>query len=320
MTLSNEELLEMYRLLLFARRNDEKICEIYASRGLPELHHSSLGEEAIAVGTTFKLRQDDYVLPSLRARGMFYTKGVSANLMMAGMFGKKTGPAGGKATSHHMGDLKLGVLPGTGLIGSSIPIATGAALGIKQMGKDSVVITTFGDGASSRGDFHESLNLASVWKLPIVFVCENNAYAIGTCQQKQMAIQNVADRAPGYGIPGVIVDGNDIIAVFEATQRAVARARAGEGPTLLECKTKRWRGHSENDKDLYRCAQETAAMRSDCPVKRFEAYLLEKGVLSEKMVSIMEMQVQKIIDESVKFAEESPFPAPEEALGDVFSL
>ncbi|RXG63013.1 thiamine pyrophosphate-dependent dehydrogenase E1 component subunit alpha, partial [Candidatus Atribacteria bacterium 1244-E10-H5-B2] len=253
---------------------------------------------------------------TLRSRGMFYTKGVSTKIMMAGMYGKKTGPSGGKGTSHHMGDLNLGILVGSGLIGSSIPIAVGAALGLKEIGKDSVVVTTFGDGASSRGDFHESLNLAAVWKLPVIFICENNGYAISTPVCKQMAIKNVADRR--YGMPAVIVDGNDVLAVFKATQKAVGRARRGEGPTLIECKTDRWRGHSENDKGGYRDQKEVEKMKQNCPVKRFKEYLMEKGILNKKLEAEIEKQVCIEIDEAVKFAEENPFPAPEEALSDVY--
>jgi len=319
MKLTNEELIEMYRLLLLTRKNDERINEIYARKGLPELPHSCMGEEAIAVGCTYKLRQDDYIIPSLRARGMFLVKGIPTKVMMAGAYGKRTGPARSLSTSHHMGDVSKGVMIGTGLIGSSLAVATGAALGLKDMGKDTVFVISFGDGASSQGDFYESLNLAVIWKLPVIFVCENNGYAISTTTARQMGVENVADKATGLGVPAVIVDGNDVMAVFEATQEAVARARKGEGPTLVECKTNRWRGHSENDRDAYRNSAEVEAMQRDCCVTRFEKHLLEKGILTPTLAAEIMQSVAQEIDEAVKFAEESPFPAPEEALRHVYA-
>ncbi len=319
MILTREDLLEMYRLMLLTRKHDERVVEIYARKGLPELPHTSIGEEAVGIGCSYKLRPDDYILPSLRDRGMFYAKGVSFRTMMAGMYGKRTGPAKSKATSHHMGDLKLGVLAGSGLIGSSIPLAVGAALGIKQLGKDSVVITTFGDGASSRGDCHESMNLAAVWQLPVIFVIGNNGYAISTPQSKQMAVKDLAVRAQGYGMPGYTIDGNDIMAVFATGQEAIARARRGEGPTLIECKTNRWRGHAENDRDLYRTQEDREAMRQDCPIERFEKYLKERDILNPVLKEQIEKSVLAEIEDAVRFAEESPFPAPEEAEGHVYA-
>ncbi len=319
MNLTKDELREMYRLLLLTRKNDERVNEIYARKGLPELPHSCMGEEAIAVGCTYKLRQDDYIIPSLRARGMFLVKGIPTKVMMAGAYGKRTGPARSISTSHHMGDMSKGIMLGTGLIGSSVAVATGAALGLKDMGKDSVSLISFGDGASSQGDFFESLNLAAIWKLPVIFVCENNGYAISTTTDRQMAVENVADKAAGLGVSAVIVDGNDVLAVFEATQEAVARARRGEGPTLVECKTNRWHGHSENDRDNYRNPAEVEAMKRDDCVKRFEKYLLDKGVLTPELAAKIMQSVLQEIDEAVKFAEESPFPAPEEALRDVYA-
>ncbi|KKM10150.1 hypothetical protein SY88_15590 [Clostridiales bacterium PH28_bin88] len=310
----------MYRLMLFIRRNDEKICEIYTRRGLPELPHSSQGEEAIPVGSAYKLQQGDYVLPSLRSRGYFYVMGITPDEMMAGMFGKKTGPAGGRATSHHMGDLTRGVLSGSGLVGSSIPIATGAALGLKQQGRPNVVITSFGDGATSRGDFHESLNLAAIWDLPVIFICENNEYAMSTPTSRQMKIAHVADRAKAYGMPGVIVDGQDVLAVFDGTQEAIARARRGEGPTLIECKTKRWRGHSEKDKGGYRDQTVEEEIRKADPVLFFQRYLLERSILTEELIKDLEALVIEQIEESVRFAEESPYPDPADCLTEVFAM
>lgn len=318
MELTREELLAVYRWLLLTRRTDEKVCEIYARQGLPELPHSSQGEEAIAVGCTFGLRKDDFILPSLRARGMFYVKGISSRKMMAGMFGKIDGPTGSIGTSHHMGSIRDGVLAGTGAIGSGIPLAVGSAWGLKQQGKDSVVVTTFGDGATSRGDFHEALNLAAVWKLPVVLICENNGLAISTPVTKQTAAASIAERAAGYGMPGVTVDGNEVLAVYRATQEAVARARKGEGPTLIECKTNRWRGHSENDRDSYRNQEELAKIKEDCPVRRFQDYLLSKGLVDGQLIAEIEASVREEVEDAVQFAINSPWPAPEEVKYKVF--
>ena len=230
---------KMYYYLYLTRYADEIFCQYYKQGRLQENHHSSQGEEALAVGSGILMREDDYILPSLRARGYFWTKGITVREMMAGMFGKVTGPAKGKNTSHHMGDMKRGVVLGSGIIGGALPVAVGVGLGIKKRGQDSVVLVSFGDGSTSRGDFHEAMNLAAVWKLPVLFVCENNRMAMGNTVEKEMAIDNIAVRASSYGMPGVTTDGNDLLAVYEATAEAVDRARKGGGPTLLEFTTHR---------------------------------------------------------------------------------
>ena len=243
--LKPQDLLEMYRLLRLTREFEDRLCALWGHGGVVELPHGSQGQEAIAIGACYGLRPQDQVLPSLRTRGAFIVKGVPTSLQMAGIFGKVTGPARGKSTTHHMADPERGVLLGTGLIGSDIPVAVGAALAFKLQKKDNVVVNFFGDGAAQRGDFHEGLNFAGVFKLPVIFVLENNGYAEYTPLEKHFAGDNFACRAEGYGFPGERIDGKDVLAVYEAVQHAIARARAGDGPTLLECMTYRYRSHCE---------------------------------------------------------------------------
>jgi TPP-dependent pyruvate/acetoin dehydrogenase alpha subunit len=240
-------------------------------------------------------------------------------IMMAGMFGRRNGSGKGRGPASHSGDNSIGLLAGTGLIGSGIPISTGAALAMKLQKKDSVALHFFGDGASNRGDFHEALNFAGVHKLPIVYVVDNNCYAMTVPATCAMAIQDIAVRATGYGFPGVVVDGNDVLAVYEATQKAIARARKGEGPTLVECKTYRWLGHSVNDPAVYRSAEEVESWKERCPLRRFERYLSGKGLLDDGKVKEVYRGVNEEIEKSIRFAEASPLPLPEDTLLDVYA-
>jgi pyruvate dehydrogenase E1 component alpha subunit len=238
---------------------------------------------------------------------------------MAEILGKKTGYCKGKGGSMHIADFKIGMLGATAVVGAGIPIAVGAGLSVKLRGTDQVVACFFGEGASNQGTFHESINMASIWKLPVIFVCENNLYAMGTRQSTVMAIENVADRAVAYGIPGVVVDGNDVSAVYEATQKAVERARKGEGPTLIECKTYRHKGHSRVDPAKYRPKEEVEEWLAKDPIKRFKEKLLQTNTLTESEIQQIEKEVYDEIEEAVKFAMGSPYPAPEEALEDVYA-
>jgi pyruvate dehydrogenase E1 component alpha subunit len=238
---------------------------------------------------------------------------------MAEILGKKTGYCKGKGGSMHIADFKIGMLGATAVVGAGIPIAVGAGLSAKLRKTDQVVACFFGEGASNQGTFHESINMASTWKLPVIFVCENNLYAMGTRQSRVMAIENVADRAVAYGIPGVVVDGNDVLAVYETTQKAVERARKGEGPTLIECKTYRLKGHSRVDPAKYRPKEEVEEWLAKDPIKRFKEKLLQTNTLTESEIQQIEKEVSAEIEEAVKFAMESPYPAPEEALEDVYA-
>lgn len=308
---------ELYYYLYLTRITDETSIKRYNQGLLAENPHSCQGEEAVAVGSGYALRKDDYILPSLRARGYFFVKGISSKVMMAGMYGKETGPARGKNTSHHMGQMEQGVIAGSGIIGGSLPIAVGVAIGIQMDNKDSVVMVSFGDGTTSRGDFHEAINLAAVWKLPVVFICENNRWAMGNPIEQEMAIENVAIRAKAYGIPGVTVDGNDVLEVYKATVDAIERARRGEGPTLVECNTQRWLGHSCRDTEKYR--DKEAEGPWVCPVEKFKEYLLNNSIFNEEEISAIEKAASKELDEAIQYAEESAYPSPEIVTTNVYA-
>jgi acetoin:2,6-dichlorophenolindophenol oxidoreductase subunit alpha len=314
-----EQLLDMFRLMVLAREFEEQMCEVHARTPIAELPHASTGQEAVAVGTCFRLRPDDIIIPSLRSHPALLTRGVSAKALMAGAFGKATSPSGGRNSSHHMGDMSLGVIAGSGVLASHLPVATGVALASKLEEKDYVSLAFFGDGASNRGDFHESLNLAAILKLPVIFVCENNLHALSIPASYHMAVPNVADRAAAYGIPGVIVDGNDVVAVDAATSKAVARARRGDGPTLLECKTYRWRGHSERDPTDPRPREEIAEWKARCPIARLGKLLREDLGVDESAVVALEESARAEAQEAVRFAQESSFPQPEGCLTGVYA-
>ncbi len=322
MTLTNDDLLRMYRWMVLTRCFEQRACDLQYQRNLPELEHASIGQEAIGVGACYGLRPDDIVVPSLRTRAAFLIRGVTPDRAMAAIYGKATGAARGKETSHHMGDKTLGLVAGSGVVGGSIAVAVGTALACKLLNTNRVTLCFFGDGASNRGDFHESLNLAAVQKVPAVFICENNLYALSTPASYHLPIPNVADRAASYGIPGVVVDGNDVVAVHDAVQQAVARARRHEGPTLIECKTYRWRGHSERDLkqgSYYRTSEEVEQWKTRCPIQRLRDQLLSGGTLSEANVRLIDEEMIQVVDKAVAFAEQSPYPAPEEALENVYA-
>ena len=315
------DLVAMYRLLLLTRRFEDRAC-LWNRRGeVFETPHSSIGQEAIAVGACFGLRDDDWVMPSLRTRGAFFARGADIKDVVATMCGKRNGYSFGHETSHHAGIPELGILVGSGVVGGSIAVATGAALGLKYRGSDSVVVDFFGDGAASRGDFHESLNLAGVSRLPIVFVCENNLYAMSVPRERQTAAEDIATRAQGYGFPGYIVDGNDVLAVHEAVHGAVNRARSGDGPTLLECKTYRMRPHCEipsMESEPWRAPEEVEAWRERDPLSRFARILIDRGTLSSESIDTMDGEIQTSLDEALEYAKQSPDPLPEDALTGIY--
>ena len=309
----------MYKRMLEIRFFEEKVFDLYAQNLVPGTIHLYLGEEAVAVGVCSLLKKDDYITSTHRGHGHCIAKGAELKRTMAEILGKKTGYCKGKGGSMHIADFKIGMLGATAVVGAGLPIAVGAGLSAKLRKTDQVVACFFGEGASNQGTFHESINMASIWKLPVIFVCENNLYAMGTHQSTVMAIENVADRAVAYGIPGVVVDGNDVLAVYEATQRAVERARKGEGPTLIECKTYRHKGHSRVDPAKYRPKEEVEEWLAKDPIKRFKEKLLQTNTLTEPEIQQIEKEVSAEIEEAVKFAMESPYPAPEEALEDVYA-
>jgi len=315
----NSKLLDMYRQMLTIRFFEEKVFELYGQNLVPGTIHLYAGEEAVAVGVCANLRRDDYITSTHRGHGHCIAKGARLDKTMAEILGRKTGYCKGKGGSMHIADFSVGMLGATAVVGAGIPIATGAGLSIRLRGTDQVAVCFFGDGASNQGTFHEGINLAAVWHLPVVFVCENNLYAMGTRQTRVMLIDNIADRAAGYGIPGVAVDGNDISAVFEAARVAVERARRGEGPTILECKTYRLKGHSRFDPAAYRPKDEVNEWLKKDAIARFQARLLERGIITEGEIQRAVEKARNDVEEATKFALESPFPEPAEALDDVYA-
>jgi pyruvate dehydrogenase E1 component alpha subunit len=317
-SLTREKLVEMHEKLVEIRFFEDKVFELYGQNLVPGTIHLYAGEEAVAVGACSALGRTDYITSTHRGHGHCIAKGADLKRTMAEILGKKTGYCKGKGGSMHIADFSIGMLGATAVVGAGLPIAVGAGLSAKLRKTDQVVVCFFGEGASNQGTFHESLNMASAWKLPVVFVCENNLYAMGTRQSRIMNVEDVAKRAVAYGISGKSVDGNDVIAVYEATRDAVEFARKGEGPTLIECKTYRRRGHSRVDPARYRPKEEVAEWLRRDPIKRFEDYLLQNDVLTEEELQTVKAQVADRIDDAVKFALESPYPAPEEALEDVY--
>ncbi len=319
MDLTEKDLLQMYRWMVLGRLFEEKTFELLKLGKLVGFHHPNVGQEAVDVGTCYKLRRDDTIMPTHRGKLKYLMKGVEMKIMWAGMYGRRNGSGKGIGPASHSGDNAIGLLAGTGLIGSGIPISTGAALAMKLQKKDSVALHFFGDGASNRGDFHEALNMAGVLRLPIVYVCDNNCYAMTVAAECAMAIKDIAVRAAGYGFPGLVVDGNDVLAVYEATQEAIARARRGEGPTLIECKTYRFLGHSIGDPQEYRTEAEVESWKKKDPVKRFEDYSRHRGLLDDNKVKEVYRSVSEEIEQAVQFAESSPMPVFEDALASVYA-
>jgi pyruvate dehydrogenase E1 component alpha subunit len=317
--LTKEKLSEMYGKMVEIRLFEEKVFELYGQNLVPGTIHLYAGEEAVAVGVCSALRNDDYVTSTHRGHGHCIAKGADLRRTMAEILGKKTGYCRGKGGSMHIADFSVGMLGATAVVGAGLPIAVGAALSAKLRKTDQVAACFFGEGASNQGTFHESLNMASIWKLPVVFVCENNLYAMGTRQSAVMNIENIAERATAYGILGACVDGNDVLAVYEATIEAVSRARKGEGPTLIECKTYRHKGHSRVDPAKYRPKDEVQDWLQRDPLINFRKYLVQEHLLSEAQLLTLENEAAAKVEDAVKFATESSYPAPDEALEDVYA-
>src|SRR5215203_4644963 len=317
--LSTDELLEMYYWLRLIRAFDERLSLGVRQGKVRSGVYTGIGQEAIVVGSCFGLRLDDWIFPLHRDLGAMLMKGVTPRVMMAQMFGKATGLSKGRDSALHSGVPELGIFGNTSMLGANIPVAAGLALTFKMEKTDNVVVAYFGEGASNVGDFHEALNFAGVQRLPVLFICENNQYAYSVPLEKSMAIDDVAVRAEGYGFDGVAINGNDVLAVYQATQGALARARSGEGPTLIECKTYRWHGHSEHDKAFYRTNEELAMWKSRDPITTFTTYLKGLGVLTDEHISEIETRVTSAIDDAVEFAQNAPDPAPEDAVTDLYA-
>lgn len=319
MKVDKKECLELYRGMQRIRQFEDTAMKLSMNGEVPGFLHLYTGEEAIATGVCSNLRKDDYITSTHRGHGHIAAKGGDLATMFAELLGKKTGYCHGKGGSMHIADPKLGILGANGIVGAGHEIAAGAGYGIQIRGTDQVCVCFFGDASTNQCTFHEGINVASVWKLPVVFVCENNLYGISVRQDRHQNIHDVADRAAAYGIPGIVVDGNDVLAVKEASAEAIDRARRGLGPTLIECKTYRHHGHFVGDPANYRPKEEVEAWMQKDPIKLFPKYLLEHDICTEAELKHIEDDVAAQIEAGVKFAKESPYPDPEDALKDVYS-
>lgn len=301
------------------RSFEEKINDLFLAGEIPGFVHLYIGEEAIATGVMANLKNTDYITSTHRGHGHTIAKGADLKRMMAEIFGKRTGYCHGKGGSMHIADFSIGMLGANGVVGGGYNLAVGAALAAKLSGSDRVSVCFFGDGASNRGTFHEAVNMAAAWKLPAIFVCENNQWASTTPYRTTTSVENIADRAIGYSIPGVVVNGNDVFSVYEAAQAAVERARSGGGPTLIEAKTYRIKGHFVGDPEMYRTREEVQEhFENDDPLKNFREQVLTASRLSEKELAEIEAQVKEELAAAVQFAKESPYPGPEELFQDLY--
>ena len=314
--------LQLYRTMLRIRRFEEKLLELKSRQAIPGLLHLYIGEEAVATGMCAPLRKDDYITSTHRGHGHCIAKGGSLPLMMAELFGRSAGYCHGKGGSMHIADFDLGILGANGIVGSSMPIAGGAALSIKMRRTSQVVVCFFGDGGINTGAFHESLNLASLWKLPVIYVCENNRYAISTAQDRSTSIKDIYLRKDSYGIEGCVLDGNDVMEVYGIAKQAAERARNGDGPTLIECKTYRWRGHYEGEADrtyTYRTHEEIEEWKKRCPIKGFQNKLIREGILTQEDVAKIEREIKDEIEKALVFAQNSLLPEFADSLKGVYT-
>lgn len=314
--LSKEKFLELYRKLMVIRRFEEKVDELFRAGKVTGAVHTSVGQEAVAVGVAEALEKDDLAIATHRGHGHCLMRGAEMKPMMAELFGKATGLCQGKGGSMHIVDVKKGMLGAMGIVGAGMPIAAGVGLAIKMQKTGQVCAVFFGDNASNGGPFHEALNVSSLWKLPVIFVCENNLYGISVSVKKTTSVQDIAVRGQGYGIPGVVVDGMDVLAVYEVAKEAVHRARNGQGPTLLECKTYRFLGHSRGDPPYgpYRTKEELDSWKKRDP----RLLLIRQGKLSDGEVEPIDREVTEAVEEAVRYAEGSPLPDVQIALQHIY--
>ncbi|MCR9122429.1 MAG: pyruvate dehydrogenase (acetyl-transferring) E1 component subunit alpha [Phyllobacteriaceae bacterium] len=312
-----ERLIDALRKMYLIRRFEEGAEDSYTRGLIHGTMHLSIGQEASAVGACMALTDDDKITSTHRGHGHCVAKGADLGKMFAEFFGKETGYCRGRGGSMHIADVEKGNLGANGIVGGGIPIAVGAALSAKRLGTGAVTVCFFGDGANNEGAFHEALNMASIWKLPVIFVCENNRYGMSTSTERSTAVKSIADRAAAYSMPGERVDGNDFSAVTEAVDAAVARARNGEGPSLIENVTYRWRGHSKSDRNRYRTKEEIAQWQERDPIARMAAMLKEHGITDDEGIAALEKDVEQAVEEAIAFAKDSPVPRIEDATRDV---
>ncbi|MFO2550992.1 thiamine pyrophosphate-dependent dehydrogenase E1 component subunit alpha [Alicyclobacillus cycloheptanicus] len=310
---------ELYYRMWLVRYFDEKVDEMFAKGMIHGTTHLCVGQEATAIGGCAVLRDEDKITSTHRGHGHCIGKGADVNRMMAELMGRATGYCKGKGGSMHIADVERGNLGANGIVGGGIPLAVGAALTSKMMKQNYVVLCYFGDGASNEGSFHEAVNLASIWSLPVVFLCENNQYGMSGSVKEMMHIEHIADRAAAYGIPGVVADGNDLLEVIRVTDEAVARARRGDGPTLIEAKTYRWKGHSKSDGRKYRTREEEAEWKAKDPILRFGSTLLASGACTQDDLDRLQQRARADIEAAVQFALDSPMPDIATLEEDVFA-
>ena len=312
--MDNTAKIHLLETMLRIRKAELQLAVMYKNGKVPCAAHLYEGEEAIAAGVCANLRTNDCITSTHRGHGHCIAKGLALREMIAEVCARKTGCCGGKGGTMHLFKPEVGVMGTVGIVGGGIPITTGLGLAMKMQNTDRVAVSFFGDGASNNGAFHESINLAALWKLPVIYVCENNLYATSVAVWRSTSVQDIGVRGAAYGIPGVTVDGNRVDDVYAAAAEAVARARAGEGPTLLECKTYRVRGHFEGDDAFYRTKEEVAEARLRDPIDYWKGKLVADGVISEEAFNALNDKADAEVADAAAFAESSPFPAPEEAL------
>lgn len=317
---TSDKLLSLYRNMLQIRRTEEQLAKLYAAGLVHGACHTYVGEEAVATGVCAHLRPGDMVFSTHRGHGHALAKGVSPAALIAELLGRETGVSHGRGGSMHLFSPEVGMMGTSGIVGPCILQATGAAYAFKLKGLDNVGVAFFGDGASNNGAFHEGINMAGAWDLPAIFVCENNLYATEIAYKSVTRNPEVATKAASFGIPGIAVDGNDVLAVYQAAEEAVARARAGHGPTLIECKTYRTRAHAEGMRDAgYRTSEEIESWKKRDPVAMFRQKLLEDEEAGEQELVAIETDVQNTVTSAAQFAQQSPYPEPASALTHVFS-
>ena len=315
-----EKLAWMLQRMCEIRYFEEKAEDLYIRGLVHGTMHLSIGMEAGSVGSIATLRPDDLIIHHHRGHGHTIAKGADLTLMMAEFLGKETGYCRGRGGSMHIADIAGGNLGATGVVGGGIPTAVGIGLALQMRRSNQILLSYFGDGATNEGEFHESLNMASTWKLPVVFICDNNQYGMSMHMSKVMNIQKISQRAASYGIPGVTVDGNNVLDVYEAVLEAGERARAGQGPSLVDCLTYRWRGHSKSDRNLYRTNQEIEEWKHKCPIKRFKSILVGSAVMASEEVEALDQAAKAAIDRAAEEAQAFPEPSPENMEEEVYAL
>lgn len=316
--IEKDRLIWVYTTMNKIRKFEEKALKLFEENKLRGSVHLYIGEEAIAATVCSLLRDVDYITSTHRGHGHAIAKGAELTKAMAELMGKATGYCKGKGGSMHIADFKKGNLGANAIVGGGLPIAVGSALAEKLKGTDHITVAFFGDGASNQGTFHESLNLASVWKLPIIFVCENNQFAISVPTWQSTSVKDIGVRGEAYGMPGYTVDGNDVFSINEVMKKAIERAKKDKGPTLIECKTYRWRGHWIGDPEVYRTREEVAAWMGKCPIRRLRKYIIKEKIATVKELDAIEEAAQKAVDKATQFALNSPEPDPESVIEDVF--